>query len=591
MNIMKNKFSLSVLISGALFLSGCNDAFLDRPPLDSLGDDTFWLEAEPVKAAAVACYDYINKGNTLDSEYFSDNNLYFSNTNGNENVSAGYHNSYDPIMEGFWSSSYAAIRRCNTFLANYEKGTYDPDLKERLGAEVRFLRAYYYSGLIMLFGDVQFVLEPIYPGDSEVYGYRQSKDMILEFVLNEFEEAGRILPDAYEDEDRGRATKGAAYAMKARVALFFGKWEIAEKAAAEVMKLGYQLYDVGNTRLNYYMLFRHAARPSVNKDNKEDIFWRPYLQSKIHHNLSRELQLPTTRTDEYIRWSPTKSLVDSYLCTDGLPIEKSDLYKGPKGDNPVGTYADYWRNRDPRMSQTILAPRSVVEEEAEATGKDSGDLGCWKFSGNPFNGPSFPGHANSTMTRTGFYFCKYAEIGGQHTGTGELEASENIGLFNYDWNDIRIIRYAEVLLIYAEACLEQGKLTQEVVNNTINLLRKRVGMHEMVLTELQANGLDIREEVRRERRVELALDGLRYFDLLRWRQGSLLAADKIGMNKKVVEKEFPNEYQYVEDNTTDLTGDMILFTDRVFNEEKHYLWPIPESQRILNPNLTQNPLW
>ncbi len=588
---MKNKICFSALILTALFLGGCNDAFLDRPPLDSLGDETFWVEEEPVKAAAVACYDFINKGNTLDNEYFSDNNLYFSNTDGNENVSAGYHNSFDPIMENFWASGYGAIRRCNTFLANYEKGTYDPDLKERLAAEVRFLRAYYYSQLITVFGDVQFVLKPLSPGDPEVYGTRQSKDDILEFVLTEFDEAAKILPVSYEAEDRGRATKGAAYAMEARVALFFGKWDVAERAAGEVMKLGYELYDVGNTRLNYYMLFRHAARPSVNTNNKEDIFWRPYLESKIHHNLSRELQLPTTRTDEYIRWSPTKSLVDSYLCTDGLPIDKSGLYKGPVGENPTGTYADYWRNRDPRMSQTILAPYTVVKEEETATGKPSGDLGCWKFSGNPFNGPSFPGHANSTMTRTGFYFCKYAEIGGERVGTGDLEASVCVGQYNYDWNDIRIIRYAEVLLIYAEACLEQDKLTQDVVDKTINLLRKRVGMHEMDLAELQANGMDVREEVRRERRVELALDGLRYFDLLRWRQGSLLAADKMGMNKKVVETEFPNEYKYVEDNETDLTGDMILFTDRVFNEDKHYLWPIPESQRILNKNLTQNPQW
>lgn len=494
-------------------------------------------------------------------------------------------------MESFWAWGYGAIRRCNTFLVNYEKGTYDPDIKARLGAEVRFLRAYYYTQLITVFGDVQFILQPLSPGDPEVYGTRENKDKILEFILTELEEAARILPVSYEEKERGRATKGAAYALKARVALFFGKWDVAEKAAEEVMKLGYELYDIGNTRTNYYMLFRHAARPSVNTGNKEDIFWRPYLEGKVHHNLSRELQLPTTRPDEYIRWSPTKALVDAYLCTDGLPIDKSSLYVGPKGDKTTAKYADYWRNRDPRMAQTILAPRSLMEEEAEATGKPSGDLGYWLYSGKPFVGPSFPGHTNSVMTRTGFYFCKYAEIGGSHTGSGDLEASINIGQYNYDWNDIRIIRYAEVLLTYAEACYEQGKLTQTIVDNTINKLRRRVGMHEMDLDELAANGLNVRDEIHRERRIELALDGLRYFDLLRWKQGSLLAADKKGMNKTVVNNEFPGEAERVADLDTDTTGDMIIFSDRVFNENKHYLWPIPQAQRVLNKNLTQNPNW
>ena len=588
---MKTKiYFLTTLLCTILFTTGCNDKYLDRPPLDSLNDANFWQEQETSIGASTACYDWINKSNTLDYEYLSDNNLYYSNTDYLENISAGFSTNYDGNAANLWAWGYGAIRRCNTFIENYQKGTYDPILKERLGAEVRFLRAYYYAQLITMFGDVPFITKTISPGDPEVYGKRNPKSVILDFVLKEFQDAADILPVSYSNPERGRATKGAALAMKSRYALYNGKYDIAEKAAADVMNLGYKLYDVGNTRINYYMLFRYSGKPSTNNANLEDIFWRPYLVNKVFHNLSRELQLPTTRPDEYIRWSPTKSLVDSYLCTDGLPIDKSPLYKGARSNDPGNaTYEDYWRNRDPRMSQTILSPRKVVDEDALTTGKASGDLGYWLGNNKPFLGPSFPGSPNTTMTRTGFYFCKYAEIGG--TPNGNANVSSNIALYNYDWNDIRIIRYAEVLLTYAEACLEQNKLTQGIVDVTINVLRKRVGMRDMNLIELQNAGIDARTEIRRERRVELALDGTRYFDILRWKLGSLLADDKKGMNKMLVEKQFPSQKVNTDINNTDVMGDLILFSGRIFNTNKHYLWPIPQSQIVLNSNLTQNPQW
>jgi hypothetical protein len=150
------------------------------------------------------------------------------------------------------------------------------------------------------------------------------------------------------------------------------------------------------------------------------------------------------------------------------------------------------------------------------------------------------------------------------------------------------MRYAEMLLNYAEAREMQGKLTQADLDMSINLLRKRARMHPMVLSELNAWGMNVRDEIRRERRVELALEGQRYFDILRWKQGSLLAADVKGMKKAFVPSYMQ---QYVASVPVDAQGYMIVNSGRRFVDPKNYLWPIPLTQWQRNPNLGQNPGW
>ena len=150
------------------------------------------------------------------------------------------------------------------------------------------------------------------------------------------------------------------------------------------------------------------------------------------------------------------------------------------------------------------------------------------------------------------------------------------------------MRYAEVLLTYAEARMEQGTLTQADVDNTINKLRERVGMAPMVLADLAAWGLDVREEIRRERRVELALEGQRYFDILRWRQGDLLAQDVKGVKKSLIPT---HNQKYITSIPVDADGYTIIQSGRRFENPKNYLWPIPFTQLQRNPQLGQNPGW
>jgi hypothetical protein len=263
--------------------------------------------------------------------------------------------------------------------------------------------------------------------------------------------------------------------------------------------------------------------------------------------------------DQASRWNPTKSLVDAYLCTDGLPINKSPLYKETH-------YDSIFKNRDPRMTQTILQPGSAWG------GRQDGRNGASSTYGT-FITPKWISNKLGSVTITGYYFTKYVEL-------------STVALVGRDENDIHLIRFAEVLLTYAEARLEQGILTQADIDLTINKIRTRVGMKAMKLTDLTAAGLDLRTEVRRERRVELALEGQRYFDILRWKQGALLAQDIKGMKKSLAFRASD-----VANLPADPQGYIIVNTGRVFTDPKNYLWPISLTQLQRNPNLGQNPGW
>ncbi|GEO05732.1 hypothetical protein AAE02nite_33960 [Adhaeribacter aerolatus] len=540
----------------ASFLTGCEDDFLDRQPLDSITDVSFWKTEEQLKLAVNACYSSLKGKNVVDMENLGDNTIYPPQSD-YQAISSGNFDFSIGTINSEWTAQYNGIRRCNHFLENYDKATgIAPALLTQYVGEVRFLRAFLYSYLSFFFGDVPLLTKTLDIGDEEVYGTREERAKVVDFILTELEEAAAGLPKTYTAANLGRITKGAALGWKARVALFYSRWEMAETAAKAVMDLNvYQLYSNGNPKTSYNELFTDKGKLAAGA-NKETILARLYLIDVSMHNMSRETQVP----DQQARFSPTKSLVDSYLCSDGLPIDKSPLYK-------EATYADIFANRDPRMTQTVLTPGATWG------GLDDGDQDDKPNA--TFTLPKFNFDRKGCVTGTGFYFTKYVDV-------------PAVGTFNKDDNDIHVMRYAEILLTYAEARLEQNKLTQGDLDLTINKLRQRVGMVPMVITELAAKGLDLRTEIRRERRVELALEGQRYFDILRWKQGELLAQDVKGLKKSLV----PSYYQsIVASIPADSEGYMIFQSGRRFDPAKNYLWPIPITQFQRNPNLGQNPGW
>ncbi|MEJ7740494.1 MAG: RagB/SusD family nutrient uptake outer membrane protein [Chitinophagaceae bacterium] len=542
------------LLSGSLVLTfSCRKDFLDRLPLDQITDENYWASADQLKLAANGCYAYIKGKNTVDMENLGDNTVWPTVTDYQRIASGNYGNDNGGV-NAEWTSGYDGIRRCNHFLENYMKAPVTPALRERYAGEVRFIRAYLYNYLVMFFGDVQLITKTLTPSDPEVFGTRQPKAQVVDFILSELDSAAAKLPATYTAADFGRITKGAALALKARVALYQQKYDIAEKAAKDVIDLNvYSLYKAAGTS-SYYELFTYKGRASTNATNKESILVRAHVAEISMHNLSREIQVP----DQESRWNPTKSLVDAYLCTDGKPITKSAVYTETN-------YNDIFKNRDPRMVQTVLAPGYAWR------GQDDGDAD--NLPNATYNLPKFTSDKKGSVTVTGYYFTKYCE-------------PSTVGAVSKDANDIILLRYAEVLLTYAEARLERGSLTQADIDLTINQLRSRVGMLPMKLTELSDWGMNPRDEVRRERRIELALEGQRYFDIIRWKQGSLLAEDVKGVKKAFAP--VPSE---VANRPVDANGYIIFNTNRTFSDQKHYLWPIPLVQLERNPNLGNNPGW
>lgn len=589
----KNIIYILILILSS-FLFSCNDSFLERAPLDELTDENFWESELQVKNAANACYwALIGKDLPVNIlEALSDNAPWYTMTSWRQ-VGSGLYGSDFGILDTRYKDAYKQIRRCNHFLLNYKRATsVNPELLEQYAAEVRFLRAFSYYYLTCFWGDVPFTTEPINAGDEALMAPRTSRSDVVDFMLQELSEAAENLPRYIEPATTnfGRISGAAAKAMEARVALQNERWEVARDACKELMPGGkyayHELYSTGRPDQDYFDLFTFEGRASRKANNKESILSYVFnfdIATPTRHNLSRELQVP----DQIIRFNPTKSLVDSYLCVDGLPIEKSPLYKGNGVYTPTySAYDSVFVNRDPRLKQSIVYP-GYNKWNGKVDGRGVNNAAEDASKTNVFRSPKFNNDGKGAVTYTGYYCLKYCE-------------PTKVPVYNQDDNDIIFIRYGEILLTYAEAMFNLGYLDQSVIDETINLLRDRVGMKRMVISELQANGLDLRTELQRERRVELFMEGQRWFDLIRWKQGYELGVDK---SESVVRQEMGilkgirKDYAYdqtVFSSTTkfDANGFLIFDDSRVFSSPKNYLFSLPYRQMELNPNLRpNNPGW
>lgn len=551
----KTKLAAALLLIGTLGLSSCSD-FLDRVPQDEIVDDTYWNTQEQLEMAVTGIYSRVKAKNIVDMENMGENTMW-PTTNQYKDIGSGVFPVTQPTVDGEWRNMYRDIRECNVFLEKYTEATeVEPGANERLAAEVRVIRALGYSFLTSFFGDVPLVTTPLDIDDPQVYGPRNSQEEVVDFLLKELDEAAAILPENIPSgDDLGRMNKGAALALKARIALANGRYQVAEEAAKAVMDMGvYSLFSTGNPDDSYYQFFTRNGKLAEGR-NQETIFARLHKMDVIMHNLSREIQVP----DQFARFVPTRSLVDAYLCIDGLPIDKSPLYQD-------ANYEDVFKNRDPRLTQTILTP---------------GDQWGGRYDGRPiaenpdpnvFMRPKFTQDGRGSVTTTGYYYKKYVE-------------PTAVPNYARDDNDIHHIRYAEVLLTYAEAKMEQGTLSQHDLDISINLLRDRVGMKHMDLAFLAEHGMDLRTEIRRERRIELVLEGQRYFDVRRWKEGERLGADIEGVKASWFPELASSDYRKSAD------GFIVVQWNRNFETPKNYLWPVPQPQIDRNPELGQNTGW
>jgi starch-binding outer membrane protein, SusD/RagB family len=317
----------------------------------------------------------------------------------------------------------------------------------------------------------------------------------------------------------------------------------------------YQVHSTGNAATDYAALFNSLDLST----NKEMILYKSYETGLLGNATLYNVQLNN------FNMSASKTLVESYLCKDGKPISQSPLYLG---DDSLQVEL---KNRDPRLSQTIVTP---------GTGLQSG-TGLPAIPGSGYSGVG--------VVPSGYQIQKF----------WTSDQVEYVRIQN-GIMDAPTYRYGEVLLINAEAKAELGTATQAVIDKTINVLRKRVGMPDMVIANLIKDEKSefpeipvLLDEIRRERRVELAIEGLRFEDLTRWKAGKLLNKPVLGM--KFVQRQYPKAVIgssiFVNDKGYILPYGKSLPGGRTFDEAKNYLLPLPLDELSLNANLTQNPGW
>lgn len=541
---MKNKILYiiaSVMLTG---FTSCSD-FLDRYPTEELSDGSFWKTKTDAEMAVSDIYRCLPNWD-IDEDINSDNAVHGIKW-ANGNVSKGV---YDPADQG-WSEDYGYIRRCNLVLQKLEEMELSQSDKEPIAGQAYFFRGYIYFELIRKFGDVPYIDQPLKLTDVEDIT-RTSKDEIYTKIMADFDKAFSYLPEEWPATQWGRITKGAAMAMKARVALYFGNWETAATAAKSVMDLNkYDLYDKENTG-KYQELFWEKT------DGCEEII------------LAVQYNAPD-KTNYLIGWecfptkgwgglNPTQSLVDAFEDSEGAPISKSKIYSEK---NPFA-------NRDPRLEVNVLHDGEEMYGVTikVAPLKSSGSTGIAQ-------------HGDATAT--GYYQQKWLD-----PSIDPQSAGWEMGK---DWVTIR---YAEVLLTYAEAKNEVSPLDDSAFE-AVNQVRRRVGMPELQKTDATkptycATQDDLRQRIRNEWRVEFALEGgKRQWDIRRWGIAKdVLNAPFLGIKYKMVDDAVNADPKDGGKVCVLYEGDNVKLAGSRY-EDHNYIYPIPQSEIDLNPKLTQNP--
>ncbi|GLU56462.1 hypothetical protein Dfri01_59230 [Dyadobacter frigoris] len=545
---IKTKISHFFQLLFCLTLASCSDQ-LDLVPETAVTDASFWKTPADLISACNALY--LNLPVIANS--YEDNYSDIAYATAPNSVSDG--SRLAPATSTDWSSNYTLIRRSNTILEKAPGVVGDQVVIDKAKGEASFFRAWAYFELVKRYGDVPLILRTFDLGDSLNTAHKSPREMVIKQILSDLDYAVSVLPeiDAQPAAEYGRITKGSALSFKSSVALFEGtrqkffgygnsteNLKIAMESAGTVISSGkYDLYKhPTKPDSSYFYLFQFAGE---GKQNKENVLVRLYgkdvVTKIVTHNVSGNI--------EQAYMTPTRALLDMYLYKDGLPLGKSAFSK-----TQTSTMTQF-ENRDPRAGMTVF------------------NKNLW-YATNYYV-PNF------SFSVTGYKVAKWFNKPDWDNGS---------------FTDFAIIRYAEVLLNYAEATYElNGSVSDEVLENTINKLRARSGKSIVApLTNqfVTSNGLDMRTEIRRERTIELAMEGKRYWDLLRWKTAETeLPKPVLGT------KYFPSEQGTLKN--PNLTADGFIIVQptekRKFLSNRDYLWPIPTTEFAFDPNLTPNPNW
>lgn len=524
----------------------CVSCDLERFPLTQFSEDSFWTSESNATLALTGIYktnilfnapefsptDWWSYGGLVFLEFPTDNaydrrgsnSNFYKMTNGALLPSNGY-------VNGYWVNSYAKIARCNRFLDGVAKLS-DEAVRKRLAAEARFIRASQYFYLSQFFQDVPLVTKVLTKDEANAVK-KATQAEITDFIIKEFSEAAIDLPrfkDLTKDET-GRASKQAVLA-------FLGRTCLGVKKYAEAASIYKQIMDLGDNNIDpdYRSLFL-----PVNENSNENIFSMQYLQDLAGNGMPQHA-LPV-KDGGWSLVNVAAGLFEAYEFTDGTSFSYESKLYNPK---------NLGENRDPRLDYTIYYDGAVFKGTV--------------YDCHPDHAESPDKIAGGQTTQTGFMLRKYLD----ETYSGNLNG--------YGGN-IPIIRYAEILLSFLEAKLEAGDaITQSLLDETINKVRGRASVNMPPVKETTPALL--RPILRNERRVELGMEGIRYWDLLRW--GIVHEA----LSGYVFGAPFPGSKTTspVPDGTVDKYGRWYV-NQRAFRQDQDYKWPIPQGEQDINPNL------
>ena len=541
---MKPTYTYIGLLASALWVGGCKP--LDLAPTDRFTEATYWTTADRALTVLNTAY-----AGLYSSDFFFANDALSDNAynqlgdfQGANSIARG---SYDPALGRIrdeWNFHYGGIKTTHILLGNIDRvPTIDAALKARIMAETRFIRAFHYFQLMTWYGDVPLFTKDISIDESRTIARTPRAD-VLAFVLAELDAVAANLPTnvQYAAADKGRITKGAAIALKARALLYESRW-------AEVATACEQLIDnSANGTYGLYPGYEGLFLPQA-ENSQESILALGYVPELRTHGNFRDF-VPISIGDRVNNLAPTQELVDSYVTINGKGIAEAGA-----GFDEKAPYA----GRDPRLTATVVY-------DGYAWKKPDGIATTIYIrpGSTPANVDARNEFGKQNASTTGYYVRKYYDP----TANAQYQS----GL------DLMLIRYADVLLMYAEAKNEQGQMTAAIWDKTVGALRRRAGFTDpaALVFPTGATQASLRDIIRRERRSELALEGLRVFDIRRWRIAETVL-NGFAHGARFGDPSVDNGYARVD--------------RRTFDKDKQYLWPIPQLERDLNQNLTQNPKW
>lgn len=540
-NIIMNKKLCLIGASALLMLGSCD--ILNKSPLDEIGDTSFWQDETLVEYYVNDLYYEIPVDGLLLAENRTDNSV---SAQRDKYRSAYFMFNYNLITasdpgQDIWSDYYIKVRKCNRFFERIGDSPLEESTKNKLVGQVYFMRALFYFELVKNYGGVV-LLDKVLTMDDDWNLPRASEEECYDFIDADLQKAIELLPEVWTGSDKGRATKGAAYALKSRVDLYRGSYENVVKDCQAVYDLG--LYELvpGDTPEKYRSIWW-----STNKDNKEIIFDIEYKSPDVYNNMM-VCNMVCYLNEKYSDrgWGglgPTQEMVDEFEMADGTPaVQYANAPEDAVFDlNECGIY----EGREPRFYANIVFQGSQIFF--------NGDNGAVTVDHYLYDSPD-----KGDASLTGYNVWKwidYDNYGYPYEGASSPDFSTNWILF----------RYAEIFLNDAEARLELGDIPGAL--EAVNVIRHRVGLPGLTETD----PAKLRELIRKERRIELAYEDQRFYDVRRWRIGEQTQNRLHGVR-------FISETQF-----------QVVTTDTRVWDDRLYLFPIPYDEILRQSALVQNP--